>query len=471
MQLNSKQQSAFHTLTSYIVADNSNPYLKAFGVGDSEEQYEYQLLKGYAGTGKTVTINKVVEYCIDMLGHKLRIGMTATTNKAVRILKMYSEFQNALDFATIHSFCGLKQVINDRSGVVTYEPDYESKNKPKIEEIDVLIIDEASMLNKSLFEILHQYKERLGFKVIFVGDPNQLPPVGEEMAIPFDPVAQKKYNIGVVELDEIMRQAKDNPIIDYATSIRTSEQYNGNGIEKLPVAMDPVVEVLRKYFVTPDFEKNPDFAKVLAYRNITVDRFNAIVRELVFKGTNLPKILLNDCLIADKPVMSFSIEKGKWIVSIATNEEMRVVNVLNDSMNYSIDYRIYAAVPRTFYSKTEASDFKSKLSPADKRLLDNWNEQGGITLNIPDWDERKVTFKTYQVSVEYLIDGVTKRMTLNILHEDSEKLFQQTQDSLKQAALAQKDLKIRKALWVQFYELQNHFAWTKYNYAITVHKS
>ena len=102
---------------------------------------------------------------------------------------------------------------------------------------------------------------------------------------------------------------------------------------------------------------------------------------------------------------------------------------------------------------------------------DNWNEQGGITLNIPDWDERKVTFKTYQVSVEYPIDGVTKRMTLNILHEDSEKLFQQIQDSLKQAALAQKDLKIRKALWVQFYELQNHFAWTKYNYAITVHKS
>lgn len=438
MELNQQQQQAFDILTNYVYNDNN-------------DEYDFMVLEGFAGTGKTVTINRIIEDVAETdSGQGLpdlfsdakstssyAVGMTATTNKAVRVLKSFSEFKDKVEFGTLHSFCGLKQDINVKTGKISYVADGKSRpDKPlPIELIDVLIVDESSMLNSDLFGILYKFWERYKFKVIFVGDAEQLPPVGELMAIPFMPDMQRKYKIGVVRLNEIVRQAKGNQIIEYATNVRTNQpivKNSNDNINFIPAKYEEVVAVLKQYFVTDTFKQNADYVKVLAFQNDTVDKFNTIIRELVYGKKGLPKILEGDCLIADKPIMTFM---GRWQVKIPTNEELKVLRILDEHRPYPMKYEVY-----------------DKMSCK--------------------WNKMEVQLETYQAMVSYTAqDGRQTQHVIDVLREEFETSFNQVLNTVKESALSQKESGIRRSLWVQFYELQNHFAFVKYNYAITIHKS
>ena len=116
-------------------------------------------------------------------------------------------------FCTIHSALRLKRDIDPASGVVSFKPDPYNDNIP-LDKVGFLIIDEASMVNKEILSYIE--KNTKDIKVIFIGDEGQLPPVGE----PFSPVFHAEYPI--LELTEIIRQAEDNPIIDFNITICVS---------------------------------------------------------------------------------------------------------------------------------------------------------------------------------------------------------------------------------------------------------
>ena len=90
-----------------------------------------------------------------------------------------------------------------------------------IQSYGLVIIDEVSQLSDELFNLLLKYVKPRGVKIIFVGDPAQIPPVNCLDCIPLSKEGQDKYNIGVSELNTIQRQSEGNPIIVTSMKIRT----------------------------------------------------------------------------------------------------------------------------------------------------------------------------------------------------------------------------------------------------------
>lgn len=440
--LNAGQQSAYDRLYDFIIGE--------------QVKFRKALLEGWAGTGKTFLINRVIEG-IRTDYPNIKFGMTAPTHKAVRQLKKHSELGDKLDFGTIHSYLGLKEVQkvdpkDSRKMYIAYEPDWNSDRVRKIDNIDVLIIDESSMLGDALYEHIEDYvRSRKSLKVIFMGDGLQIPPVrakGEGYkgdSIPFIPAQRLSRGIDHVVLDEIVRQGAENPIIAYATEIR--KQYKSQsinhtfagtedgGIEVLPRNLGSLREIFSKYFDTEQFRKDTDYVKVVAWRNDTVDYFNREIRLLINKVDTLPRIINGEKLILNKPIL-----KGEKVI-LPNNEELEV-----------IDHTIVSV-------------------PVKYKLIDRGNtfakaESDGI--NEPGVGVFSQEFKCYQSKVT-TVDG--KLFLINILHEDDLAAFETLRKTLETKAKNQKDTFDRKEMWRQFFALDKPFANVNYNYCITAHKA
>lgn len=165
---------------------------------------------GYAGTGKTTLMTEVARNIRRNkdLGRRgaSRIAFCAFAGKAAFVLENKLEENGALtavDYVgTIHG--------------LLYTPYYKRKNGKKILagwskkdelDVDLIIVDEGSMVSKDLWEDLISY----GILIIVTGDHGQLPPVGPK----FDLLKNADF-----QLKEIQRQALDSPIIQLSIDIR-----------------------------------------------------------------------------------------------------------------------------------------------------------------------------------------------------------------------------------------------------------
>ena len=167
------------------------------------------LITGPAGTGKSYTIKHIIEL---LQGNGKKIGLTATTGTAAFII----------GGQTIHSFMGLG--IDDRSIADIFIKIKNLSNIYKtLGELDVLIIDEVSMLDTILFEkiseILCYVKSHFlkdtellnkpfgGIQIILIGDFCQLAPVNGIYC--FLSKLWERANIKVILLEELVRQNDD----------------------------------------------------------------------------------------------------------------------------------------------------------------------------------------------------------------------------------------------------------------------
>ena len=162
------------------------------------------LLTGGPGTGKT-TIIKGLLNIFDSLGH--RVALAAPTGRAA---KRMSEATSA-DAKTVHRL--LETVRNEGMTPVFGR----NRENPLSEE--VIILDEASMLDLSLAEALLSAVKR-GARIIFVGDADQLPSVGHGNVFG-DLLSAGVLN--TVRLDEIFRQSGESLIVTNAHRINAGE--------------------------------------------------------------------------------------------------------------------------------------------------------------------------------------------------------------------------------------------------------
>lgn len=130
-------------------------------------------ITGMAGTGKTLTIN----YFIDKYKYSKKIGITSTTGVSALLLKG----------TTLHSFLGIG--LGKSSVEVMYSQIFKKKFlRNRWRKLDILIIDEVSMLLPELFDKLEELARMLresvkpfgGIQLILTGDMLQLPPVKSE---------------------------------------------------------------------------------------------------------------------------------------------------------------------------------------------------------------------------------------------------------------------------------------------------
>lgn len=163
---------------------------------------------GYGGTGKTTTIGITAADLKKELG--LRLACVALSGKASSVLrdKMNGVLDNRDYCGTIH---GLIYRIKNSREVLTRHNEVKSilewETKTNNLDYDVIIIDEASMVNETIFKDL----SRFGIPIIAVGDHGQLPPVGGNFSL---------MEFPDITLEVIMRQVADNPIIKVATMAR-----------------------------------------------------------------------------------------------------------------------------------------------------------------------------------------------------------------------------------------------------------
>ncbi|MCC6817950.1 MAG: AAA family ATPase, partial [Bacteroidia bacterium] len=130
-------------------------------------------LTGSAGAGKTYVLNRFIDYLKEK---KIPVAITAYTGIAA----------THMNGMTIHSWSGIG--VKDTLGPKDLQSMKAKKYiKSKLEKVQVLIIDEISMLHKQQLELVNMvmkfFKQNEqafgGVQMVFCGDFFQLPPVGK----------------------------------------------------------------------------------------------------------------------------------------------------------------------------------------------------------------------------------------------------------------------------------------------------
>mgnify|MGYP002519463344 CR=1 FL=1 len=162
------------------------------------------ILTGGPGTGKTTTLNGIIQI---LKRQKKTLALAAPTGRAA---KRMSDLTGE-DAKTIHR---LLEVDFSKTDKLAFK-----RNERNPLKADVVIIDEMSMVDALLFESLLR-AIKTGASLIMVGDSNQLPSVGAGNILR-DLIAGGE--IPTVELKEIFRQAAESMIVTNAHDIVNGE--------------------------------------------------------------------------------------------------------------------------------------------------------------------------------------------------------------------------------------------------------
>lgn len=375
-------------------------------------------LAGYAGTGKTTLVGALLQAVVGS-GKVRGIAVAAPTNKAVGVLRSKVGDLPGVAYGSIHSFLGLKLKERD-DGTHECVPD----GSPSIAAYDFVVVDECSMLSVDLFVRLAMLMRGSDVRVLFVGDPAQLPPVGDTEESPtFSRVMSR------VTLTEVVRQAKGNPII--ATSMRIREAIErGYRIDAAAIKAacpPPPADVL---FATGGSKTAFNWAlhdiragkdtRILAYTNRAVLQYNQDMHRQMFGFHPEPfspgeTVILNDGYDGARTDDGFKVD-------LFNSEECEVVSV-------------------------HAED-----SPS-------W-------AGIPAWQVRLRRDGGTEVNVWMPVDARTVQTRINDLFQRASRLAME----LKQAHDSRKDQE-RRDMIREAWGTKNAFANLRHTYAMTIHKS
>ncbi len=166
------------------------------------------ILTGGPGTGKTTTINAMIQF---FESEGLEFYLAAPTGRAAKRMTEATGYEAK----TLHRLLEL----NGKVETDNYKAGFE-KNEENPIEADVVIVDEMSMVDLFIFQALLKALVP-GTRLIMVGDVNQLPSVGPGQVLQ-DLIASQCFK--VVMLETIFRQAKESDIVVNAHRVYRGEQ-------------------------------------------------------------------------------------------------------------------------------------------------------------------------------------------------------------------------------------------------------
>ena len=268
------------------------------------------ILKGYAGTGKTTMVKVIAEY----LAQSRDVHLMAPTGRAARVLAAKTDRPAVTIHKAIYEkACVVSKNVKDvaESEFKFIFPVRKNEHGGKI----VAIVDEASMvcsrkIEHELFvfgtdnlmeDLLEFVRPDFGGKVIFVGDPAQLPPVGENVSNALRAAYFEERGLKVVEaeLTEVLRQKDDSIILKNAMMIRDllkKEKRNCLVFEEKESDVETVSpdNFLSKYL---DYRKQSGKhdSVVICYSNRAASKYNSDIRASLYSG-DMP-LQVNDILL------------------------------------------------------------------------------------------------------------------------------------------------------------------------------
>jgi exodeoxyribonuclease-5 len=272
------------------------------------------LLTGYAGTGKTTLMQEVVRR---MIQANRSVVLTAPTHKAVSVLaaKIAEAGIRDVPCITIHSLLSLRpKPHGDR---LVFERN--KRANPVME--DVVVVDECSMLSADIMKHIRRHLP-VSF-VLFVGDPAQLPPVGEVASESFDTKRRS-------HLSTIVRQGADNPVLAATHTIRSSQggpmDWSWCVANKAPpygvfLPGASIDRWMERAFTSDDFNSDPDRFRYLCWTNARVADVNRKIRRWRY-GDSTPTPFMP----GERAMLRAPIVRDDSIL-FNTNEELGIVEI------------------------------------------------------------------------------------------------------------------------------------------------
>ena len=291
------------------------------------------VLSGYAGTGKTYLSRHLLQQ-VDQLGYCWTV--VAPTHKAVGVLRQqlaWAALQPTWYPSTIHRLLRLKL---RRQGDLERCEETE-QTAAALENLGLVLVDEASMVDSTLLEITLRCAHPFRTRLVFVGDPAQLPPVGETQSPVF---AMTRAHS--VSLKEVVRH--QGPVLQLATGLRQG-QLPCRQPPALPLVRDAqgqVAAVSRREWLAAAQAAlrrgaeldNPDHARILCYTNRALEQLVPLARRAIHgeMADQLP-VLPGEVLITRSAVMAPACRAGEEAAEepdmlLGSNRELVVRDVL-----------------------------------------------------------------------------------------------------------------------------------------------
>ncbi len=339
-------------------------------------------LFGYAGTGKTTLARHFAE------GVDGNVLFAAFTGKAAQVLRS----KGAAKASTIHSLIyrpkGEEEIEDEETGVKNVSPTFSLNRKSVVSDAKLIVIDECSMVDEALGQDLLSF----GTPVLVLGDPGQLPPVkGGGYFTEYEPDFM---------LEEVHRQARDNPIVDLAQRVR-------EGRSIMIGDYGAAAKVISKTDVTTELVLSAD--QVLVGTNRTRRRYNERLREL--KGFEGPIPQAGDKLVCLRNDTAKGLLNGSlWTVTSAPRSVKPAMNLLIRAEDEGID-RVSAKV-KVLKAVFETPD--AEISWQIKRRHDDFDYGYALTVHKAQgsqWDNVVLFDESYafrEHSQRWLYTAITR---------------------------------------------------------------
>jgi len=314
------------------------------------------LLKGYAGSGKTTILKGLVEYLGTL---ETDFALLAPTGRAAKVIREKTGQEAFTIHKGIYSYDELVEVENSEiEGGKSFFYSFKIRNNTDVAN-KIFIIDEASMLSDSksegeffrfgtghLLSDLITYSRittpTSGSKIIFVGDPCQLAPVGDNSSKALDKTyLLEKFQLESidVEMREVKRQAWESGILSNAAKIRKSISTGFFFDFKIRSKSDDVFKLSYETFIGT-WQNVVGKKIIIAGKNKTCLDLNLQIRQLKYGDSGLP-IRKGDIMIMG----GNNYRKGVF------NGEFAVVNEVDD---------VSKSETVTFYRKANQGDTSDK---------------------------------------------------------------------------------------------------------------
>lgn len=320
MVLTTQQQQALMAITEFLNSD-----IPVF------------ILKGYAGTGKTTIISQIISEIKKF--EKLPLLM-APTGRAARVL----ETKTGYEAFTIHRMIYELDEIETKEDSDDIRYIFPLKDEEDLAKDHICIVDESSMIGtrevqNELFEfgtgsllndLLTFVAPHRGGKIVFVGDPMQLPPVGDNKSNALDEDYFEKIGlkVKVSELTDVVRQDNGSAILSNAMKVRAlleSSQRNNLVFERkenevLDIEGYNMPTQLLSIYPKPEIGQSV----IITYSNRQARDYNYTVREVLYPGQK--QIVIGDIL---------QVVSNNYGLNVMNGDFVKIVDVLGDSENQS----------------------------------------------------------------------------------------------------------------------------------------
>ena len=322
MALNTEQAAVMKSIHTFIKRGDSNTFI----------------LKGYAGTGKTFLMQQLAT---ELKAQELAFSFLATTGRAATVLKGKTGFEARTIHGELYQFHEVdgdnKDIPADAETDVFGQMKLIFNIRAKDDSKKIYIVDEASMVSTEtnneisyaefgsgnlLQDLLSVVEDN---KIIFVGDPCQLPPVGQSMSPALDEAYLNEIGrkVQMAELKTIVRTKSGNDILSLAHSIRDmiGEEALTRWV-KLPArgknncVVHPAEEDLLKTYLQ-EFANTERNSIAIAQSNAMCHRINTAVWRYLYNQPNAP-LMPGDILM---------VTQNNYMVPLTNGDFVEVVSI------------------------------------------------------------------------------------------------------------------------------------------------